>query len=165
MYNVLFLCTGNSARSIMSEALLNILGTGRFKGYSAGSRPTGIVNPFAVAEIRRFDPAFPIEGLCSKSWLDFALPSAPKMDFIITVCDRATGETCPHWPGHPTTAHWGYPDPAQVTGNDDDKREAFRHLFEQIRKRVEQFVTLPLEWMDDDAVRREAVRVIATMKL
>lgn len=163
VYNVLFLCTGNSARSIMSEALLNILGRGRFKAYSAGSRPTGVVNPFALEQIRQFDPAFAVSQMHSKSWLDFASPDAPRMDFIITVCDSAAGETCPHWPGHPTTAHWGYADPAQVTGGDRLKREAFSQVFRQIRKRVEQFCTLPLDWMDDDAVRREAVRAIASV--
>ena len=165
VYNVLFLCTGNSARSIMSEALLTILGRGRFRVFSAGSRPTGIVNPFALEQIKRFAPTFSTDGMHSKSWVEFALPGAAQMDFIITVCDRAAGEPCPHWPGHPTTAHWGYEDPARVTGSDDEKREAFSTVFMQIRKRVEQLVTLPLDWMDDDAVRREAVRAIADMKL
>lgn len=164
VYNVLFLCTGNSARSIMSEALLNILGRGRFKAHSAGSRPTGVVNHFALEQIRQFDPAFPVAQLHSKSWLDFAAPGAPRMDFIITVCDSAAGETCPHWPGHPTTAHWGYADPAQAAGSDAAKREAFGQVFRQIRKRVEQFSTLPLDWMDDDSVRREAVRAIASVR-
>lgn len=165
VYKVLFLCTGNSSRSIMSEALLTVLGRGRFQAYSAGSRPAGVVNPFAVDQIRRFDPGFPVAAMHSKSWLEFARPGAPYMDFIITVCDSAAGEVCPHWPGHPTTAHWGYPDPAQVPGDDGYKREAFRRVFEQIRKRVEQFVSLPLEWLEDDSVRREAVRAIAARKL
>lgn len=164
VYNVLFLCTGNSSRSIMSEALLTILGRGRFKAYSAGSRPTGVVNPFAIEQIRKFDPAFPASRMHSKSWLEFALPSAPHMDFIITVCDSAAGETCPHWPGHPTTAHWGYADPALVPGAELAKREAFNQVFRQIRKRVEQFSALPFDWMEDDAVRREAVRAIASVK-
>lgn len=164
VYNVLFLCTGNSSRSIMSEALVMILGRGRFKGYSAGSRPTGIVNPFAIEQIRQFDPTFAIETLHSKSWRDFSSADAPHMDFIITVCDSAAGETCPHWPGQPTTAHWGYQDPAQVPGSDHDKQAAFALVFQQIRKRVDQFVTLPLDWMDKDAVRREAVRAIAAIK-
>lgn len=165
VYNVLFLCTGNSARSIMAEALLTILGRGRFKVYSAGSRPTGTVNPFALEQIKQFDPAFSTEGMHSKSWLEFSLPGAPQMDFIITVCDSAAGEPCPHWPGHPTTAHWGYEDPARAVGSDDEKREAFGRVFKQIRKRVDKFVTLPLEWMDDKATRLEAVRVIGATEL
>lgn len=164
-YNVLFLCTGNSARSIMSEALVTVLGRGRFKGYSAGSRPTGTVNPFAIEQIRQFDPGFPTEQMDSKSWFEFSLPGAPQMDFIITVCDNAAGEACPHWPGHPTTAHWGYADPVQVKGTDEEKRVAFAQTFLQIRKRVEQLVMLPMEWMDDHAARTEAVRAIAAMKL
>ncbi|KFI06956.1 arsenate reductase ArsC [Massilia sp. BSC265] len=164
-YSVLFLCTGNSSRSIMSEALLTVLGKGRFKAYSAGSRPAGVVNPFAIEQIRRFDSGFPVALMHSKGWLEFAQPGAKPMDFIITVCDSAAGEACPHWPGHPTTAHWGYPDPAQVSGNDREKQEAFGQVFEQIRKRVEQFVSLPLDWLEDDAVRREAVRAIAAQKL
>ncbi|MEX5748809.1 MULTISPECIES: arsenate reductase ArsC [Massilia] len=165
VYSVLFLCTGNSSRSIMSEALLTVLGRGRFKAYSAGSRPTGVVNPLAIEQIRRFDPAFPVAAMHSKGWLEFAQPGAPHMDFIITVCDSAAGEACPHWPGHPTTAHWGYPDPAQVSGNDREKQEAFRQVFLQIKKRVEQFVSLPLDWLEDDSVRREAVRAIAASTL
>lgn len=164
VYKVLFLCTGNSSRSIMSEALLNVLGRGRFEAYSAGSRPAGVVNPLAIEQIRQFDPAFPVGAMHSKSWLDFAGPDAPHMDFIITVCDSAAGETCPHWPGHPTTAHWGYGDPAQVPGRDQDRREAFGRVFTQIRQRVEQFVGLPFDWLDNDDVRREAVRAIAAKR-
>ncbi|CAN7597283.1 arsenate reductase ArsC [Massilia sp. LjRoot122] len=161
VYRVLFLCTGNSARSIMSEALLAVLGRGRFIAYSAGSRPAGNVNPLAIEQIRRFDPAFPVAGLHSKGWADFAQPASPHMDFIITVCDSAAGEACPHWPGRPTTAHWGYPDPAQAGGGERARQEAFELVFRQIRKRVEQFIALPLDWLEDDAVRREAVRAIA----
>lgn len=164
-YNVLFLCTGNSARSIMSEALVTIIGRGRFKGYSAGSRPTGTVNPFAIEQIRQFASGFPTQQINSKSWLEFALPGAPRMDFIITVCDDAARESCPHWPGHPTTAHWGYPDPVQVKGTDEEKRAAFARTFLQIRKRVEQLVLLPLDWMDEHEARTEAVRAIAVMNL
>lgn len=149
----------------MSEALLTVLGRGRFKAYSAGSRPAGVVNPFAVDQIRRFDPSFPVEAMHSKGWLEFAQPGAPRMDFIITVCDSAAGEACPHWPGKPTTAHWAYPDPAQVSGNERENQEAFRQVFEQIRKRVEQFVSLPLDWLENDSVRCEAVRAIAVRKL
>ena len=165
VYSVLFLCTGNSSRSIMSEALLTVLGRGRFKAYSAGSRPAGAVNPYAIEQIRRFDSGFPVDAMHSKGWLEFAQTGAPHMDFIITVCDSAAGEACPHWPGHPTTAHWGYPDPAQISGSEGEKQEAFRRVFEQIRKRVEQFVTLPFDWLEDDSVRREAVRAIATRRL
>lgn len=155
VYRVLFLCTGNSSRSIMSEALLTVLGKGRFIAYSAGSRPAGAVHPLAIEQIRRFDPAFPTAALHSKGWAGFALPDSPPMDFIITVCDSAAGEACPHWPGQPTTAHWGYPDPAQAG------QDAFARVFTQIRRRVEQFVALPLDWLEDDAVRREDVRAIA----
>jgi arsenate reductase len=161
VYRVLFLCTGNSSRSIMSEALLTVLGRGRFVAYSAGSRPAGAVHPLALEQIRRFDPAFPMATLYSKGWAGFALPAAPPMDFVITVCDSAAGEACPHWPGQPTTAHWGYADPAQAGGSEHARREAFAQVFAQIRKRVEQFVGLPLDWLEDDAVRREAVRAIA----
>jgi arsenate reductase len=149
----------------MSEALLTILGHGRFRGHSAGSRHIGTVNPFAVEQIRRFDSDLLVDQLYSKSWLEFALPGAPQMDFIITVCDNAAGEPCPHWPGHPTTVHWGYEDPAQIIGTDDEKRKAFARTFQQIRKRVEQLIMLPLDWMDDDEVRAEAVRVIGVVKL
>ena len=157
IYRVLFLCTGNSSRSIMSEALLTVLGRGRFLAYSAGSRPAGTVHPLAIEQIRRFDPGFATAALHSKGWADFALPTAPRMDFVITVCDSAAGEACPHWPGQPTTAHWGYPDPAQPGAG----QQAFAEVFAHIRKRVEQFVALPLDWLEDDAVRREAVRAIA----
>lgn len=165
VYNVLFLCTGNSARSIMSEALLTILGRGRFKAYSAGSRPNGHVHPLALRQIRQFDAGFAVESLRSKSWEEFGSRSAPQMDFVITVCDSAAGETCPAWPGRPTTAHWAYEDPAIWTGNDVAAQAAFTRVFSQIRKRVEHFVSLPFDWMDDDAVRREAVRAIALTKL
>lgn len=162
VYNVLFLCTGNSARSVMSEALVTILGKGRFVGYSAGSKPTGAINPFAVEQIQRFDPSFAVGGLRSKSWDEFALPGAPVMDFIVTVCDNAAGETCPFWPGRPATAHWGYEDPAAVEGSDADKRAAFAAVFEQIKRRIERFVALPLDEMDA-AAQREALRAIGSM--
>lgn len=162
VYNVLFLCTGNSARSVMSEALLTILGKGRFVGYSAGSKPTGAINPFAVEQIERFDPSFPVGGLRSKSWDEFALPGAPEMDVIVTVCDNAAGETCPFWPGRPATAHWGYQDPAAVEGADADKRAAFAAVFEQIKRRIERFVALPIDEMDA-AAQRAALDTIGSM--
>lgn len=160
--NILFLCTGNSARSVMSEALVTILGNGRFKGYSAGSQPTGRVNPFAIEQIRAFDPAYPVAGMRSKSWDEFAGPDAPHMDFIITVCGNAAGETCPMWPGRPATAHWGYEDPAAVEGPDEDKRAAFAAVFGQIRRRVEALAALPLEMMDEQA-RRSALAHVGRM--
>ncbi len=158
-YNVLFLCTGNSARSVMSEALVTILGQGRFRGYSAGSHPAGRVNPFALEQIRQYDPGYPTEGMRSKSWDEFAAPDAPHMDFIVTVCDNAAGETCPYWPGRPATAHWSYTDPAGVEGSTEDKRAAFAKTFGQIKQRMEAFVALPIESMSDDAVRQEAKKI------
>jgi len=158
-YNVLFLCTGNSARSVMSEALVTILGKGRFKGYSAGSKPTGKVNPFAIEQIKNFDPGYPTEDMRSKSWDEFALQDAPHMDVIVTVCGNAAGETCPYWPGRPATAHWGYEDPAHVEGTDQDKRAAFAKVFHQIQKRMEAFVALPIESMDADAIRQAAKKI------
>jgi arsenate reductase len=145
-YNVLFLCTGNSARSIMAEALVTELGDGRFAGFSAGSHPTGKVNPFAVEKLDSI--GYPTHGLRSKSWDEFALPQAAPMDFIITVCDNAAGEICPAWPGRPATAHWGFDDPAAADGSDGDKRAAFDRVFEQIKRRVSMFVQLPLDRLD-----------------
>lgn len=152
-YSILFLCTGNSARSVMSEALATILGGGRFNGYSAGSKPTGSVNPLAIEQIKAFDPHYPTDGMRSKSWDEFAGPDAPRMNFIITVCDNAAGEACPLWPGVPTTAHWGYEDPAAVEGSDEEKRAAFAKVFGQIRQRIEALVALPVERMDADSLR------------
>jgi arsenate reductase len=155
VYNVLFLCTGNSARSVMAEALVTILGRGRFKGFSAGSRPGGKVNPFAIEQIKAFDPAYPTEAMRSKSWDEFAAAGASKMDFIITVCDNAAGEVCPFWPGHPSTAHWGFEDPAALEGSDEEKRAVFNKVFDQIMTRMNRFVKLPLETLDADAIRSE----------
>jgi protein-tyrosine-phosphatase len=141
VYNVLFLCTGNSARSIMAEVMLNQLGAGRFKAYSAGSHPNGRVNPFAI-EMMKTAGAETV-GLRSKSWDEFAGPTAPRFDFILTVCDNAAGEACPVWPGKPITAHWGVDDPAAVEGSDDEKRAAFRGAAAALRRRIELLVALP----------------------
>jgi arsenate reductase len=149
-YNILVLCTGNSARSILAEALFNRLGAGRFKAYSAGSHATGRVNPFAIEQVRAL--GYPVDGLRSKSWEEFAQPGAPEMDFIVTVCDNAAGEVCPLWPGRPVTAHWGFPDPAAVVGSDDEKRAAFGRTLRQIRNRVQLFLSLPLETLDRMAI-------------
>jgi len=145
---VLFLCTGNSARSILAEGLLNTLGQGRFRAYSAGSHPTGRVNPFAVEQLQAL--GYATDTLRSKSWDEFALPDAPRMDFIITVCDNAAGEVCPIWPGKPVAAHWGFEDPAAVQGSDEQKRAAFVRIRGQIRNRVEKLLALPLERMSRD---------------
>ena len=137
-HNVLFLCTGNSARSIMAEVLMNHLGKGRFKAHSAGSHPNGKVNPFSIETLKSF--GLPTEGLRSKSWDEFAAAGAPPIDFVITVCDNAAAEACPVWPGHPATAHWSIEDPAAVAGPDEDKRAAFRGAADDLRRRIEAFV-------------------------
>jgi len=152
-YNVLILCTGNSARSIMAEALINTTGQGRFRAYSAGSHPTGKVNPFAIEKVESVK--YPTENLRSKSWDEYATPDAPKMDFIITVCDNAAGEVCPVWPGQPISAHWGFEDPAAVEGTDDEKRRAFEQTFRHMMNRVRLFVNLPLTMLDQTAIKRE----------
>jgi len=145
-YNVLFLCTGNSARSIMAEALVNHWGQGRFRGYSAGSHPTGRVHPIALELIRQMK--LPAPGLRSKSWDEFAVPGAPVMDFVFTVCDSAAGEQCPFWPGQPMTAHWGVADPAAVQGTDTDQWLAFREAFRQLENRIRIFTSLRIESLD-----------------
>ena len=150
-YNVLFLCTGNSARSILGEALLNALGAPRFRAYSAGSHPAGRVSPFAIELLEK--NGLPTAGLRSKSWDEFAAPEAPRMDFVFTVCDSAAGEVCPIWPGHPATAHWGVDDPAAATGTDEDKRRAFLAAYTVLRNRVQLFVNLPLARHDPGALR------------
>ena len=152
-YNVLVLCTGNSARSIMAEALINTMGQGRFRAYSAGSHPTGQVNPFAIEKVQSVH--YPVDGLRSKNWDEFAVPGAPQMDFIITVCDNAAGEVCPVWPGQPISTHWGFADPAAVEGSDDVKRHAFDATFREILNRVRLFVNLPLKMLDKTAIKRE----------
>jgi protein-tyrosine-phosphatase len=146
VFNVLFLCTGNSARSILAEAVMNQLGQGRFRGFSAGSRPTGAPNPFALDLLRRegIDTAF----ARSKSWDEFAAPDAPKMDFVFTVCDSAAAEECPYWPGQPMTAHWGLPDPAAVTGSDSEKALAFAETYRALTRRIGAFVSLPFASLD-----------------
>jgi arsenate reductase len=146
IYNVLFLCTGNSARSILAEALLNDRGKGRFRAYSAGSHPKGTVHPLALAQLARAGIA--TDGLRSKAWDEFAQLGAPPLDFIFTVCDNAAGEVCPVWPGRPVTAHWGQPDPAAIEGNDLQKADAFREAFRTLRQRIELFVSLPLATLD-----------------
>ena len=137
--HVLFLCTGNSARSILAEAAINHppIGGGRFKGYSAGSQPKGAVHPLALETLQ--EHGLPTDGLRSKSWQEFAAADAPHIDFIFTVCDNAAAETCPIWPGHPVTEHWGLPDPAAVEGTGDDRRRAFRDTFAELRRRIERF--------------------------
>ncbi len=152
IYNILVLCTGNSARSIMAEALFNVLGQGKFKAYSAGSQPTGKVNPFAVEQIQSLN--YSLENLRSKSWDEFAAADAPAMDFIITVCDNAAGEICPFWPGKPISAHWGFADPAAVEGSDDEMRQSFSAIFNQIKQRVEKLVALPLDTMDREKIQQ-----------
>lgn len=146
MHRVLFLCTGNSARSILAEAYLNAAGKTRFKAYSAGSHPTGKVNPFALELIEK--NRFPAAGLRSKSWDQFSKPGAPKLDFVFTVCDHAAGEVCPLWPGQPITAHWGIADPAAVGGSDQDKRRAFLRAFSELSTRINLFLSLPLDKLD-----------------
>lgn len=152
-YNVLFLCTGNSARSILAEAILNTEGKGKFRAYSAGSFPAGRVNPNALALIEHFN--MPVRGLRSKSWSEFAATGAPQMDFVFTVCDDAAGEVCPVWPGKPVTAHWGMPDPARVEGTEAEKMQAFRLAFRQLATRIRLFVELPFEKLDRLAIERE----------
>lgn len=157
IYNVLILCTGNSARSIMAEALINTMGQGRFRAYSAGSHPTGKVNLFAVEKVESVN--YPTENLRSKSWDEYATPDAPKMDFIITVCDNAAGEMCPVWPGQPISAHWGFEDPAAVEGTDAEKRRAFEQTFRHMMNRVRLFVNLPLKMLDQTAIKRELANI------
>jgi arsenate reductase len=145
-YNVLFLCTGNSARSILAEGILRKDGEGGFMAYSAGSQPKGTVNPLALKVLEAH--GYPTDGYRSKSWDEFAAPGAPVMDFILTVCDSAAGEACPVWPGHPSIAHWGIEDPAAVEGSDADKEQAFVHAFEFLKNRISTFVHLPLASLD-----------------
>jgi arsenate reductase len=152
VYNVLFLCTGNSARSVLAEVLLNSRGGGRFRAFSAGSRPVGRVNPLAIETLKQ--ARLPTDGLRSKSWDEFAESGAPPLDFVFTVCDSAANEVCPLWPGQPVTAHWGLPDPAAVEGSAADKAKAFRDTFIALDRRVGLFTSLPIAGLDQLALKR-----------
>lgn len=151
-YNVLFLCTGNSARSIMAEAILAREGLGRFRAFSAGSHPVGAVNPYALDLLRRNN--YPTHMLRSKSWNEFAKPGAPPLDFVFTVCDQAAGEVCPIWPGQPMTAHWGFPDPAKFEGTEAETAAHFAEVFRQIYNRIVLFVALPIASLDKLSLQR-----------
>jgi arsenate reductase len=156
-YNVLFLCTGNSARSIMAEAILNFKGNSRFTAYSAGSHPSGQVRPEAL---KRLEAArIPIDGVRSKSWDEFSKPGAPQLDFVFTVCDNAAKEVCPLWPGQPMTAHWGAPDPAAVKGSEQEVERAFREAFTILDRRISLFLSLPLASIDNLALKKEIDRI------
>ncbi|MBY2916604.1 arsenate reductase ArsC [Rhizobium leguminosarum] len=161
VYNVLFLCTGNSARSILAESILETEGKGRFNAYSAGSQPKGEVNPYALKELAA--QAYPTVGFRSKSWDEFAEPGAPEMDFIFTVCDSAAGEACPVWIGHPMTAHWGVEDPAVVEGGEVDKGRAFAQAARFLKNRISAFLSLPLSSIDKLALESH-LRQIGTME-
>ena len=150
-YNVLFLCTGNSARSILAEAILNRIGKGKFAAYSAGSMPKGAVNPHAISLLKRLD--YPTGDFRSKSWEEFARPDAPQMDFVFTVCDNAANEVCPVWPGQPMTAHWGVPDPAAVEGDEAKIAQAFRDAYAALNRRIELFTVLPVRSLDRMALK------------
>jgi arsenate reductase len=156
-YNVLFLCTGNSARSIMAEAILSYRGRPNFTAYSAGSHPSGRVRPEALREIERAH--LPVSGLRSKSWEEFAQSGAPQMSFVFTVCDNAANEVCPVWPGQPITAHWGIPDPAAVTGSPDEVERAYREAFMALDRRIGLFLSLPIASLDQLAIKREIDRI------
>jgi arsenate reductase len=155
-YNVLVLCTGNSARSILGEVLFNKLGRGKFKAYSAGSKPAGKVNPSALEWLQK--QGYSTDGLRSKNWDEFAAPGAPEFDFIFTVCDNAAGEACPIWPGKPATAHWGIPDPAHVEG-DEARRAAFKKAAEQLSRRIQLFLSLPIEKLDKLALKDKLTEI------
>jgi arsenate reductase len=152
-YNILFLCTGNSARSVLAEVLMNRLSKGRFRAYSAGSHPAGEVNPFTLELLH--SKGFATDGLRSKNWDGFTKPDAPTMDFVITVCDKAAGEVCPIWPGQPMTAHWGFEDPAAAQGSDEARRKVFMKVFVEIARRIELMLALPIEKLDHLALERQ----------
>jgi arsenate reductase (thioredoxin) len=161
VYNVLFICTGNSARSILAEGLMNHLGAGRFKAWSAGSHPNGTVNPFALQTLATW--RIPTDGFRSKSWDEFAQPDAPKLDFAFTVCDNAAGEVCPVWPGQPMTAHWGVPDPATVEGSDEQKAKAFLDVAITLKRRIELMLSLPLNALAGMSLQRELDQIGKTL--
>lgn len=152
-YNVLFVCTGNSARSIIAEGLMNSAARDRFKAHSAGSHPNGVVNPFALQALREL--RIPTDGFRSKSWDEFSRPDSPPLDFVFTVCDQAAGEVCPFWPGQPVTAHWGLPDPAAFVGSDEDKRLRFRDTAVTLKRRIDLMLSLPIKRLDSMAIQRE----------
>jgi arsenate reductase (thioredoxin) len=157
VYNVLFLCTGNSARSILAESLIDHWGSGRFRGYSAGSFPKGTVHPYALDLLRKL--GLPCEGMRSKGWDEFAASGAPNMDFIFTVCDQPAGESCPIWPGNPMTAHWGVHDPAAVEGSEIERRQAFRDAFRALEVRIKLFTSLSIAALARLALKRELDRI------
>lgn len=161
-YNVLFLCTGNSARSIMAEALLNYWGHGRFHAYSAGSQPRGKIHPLTLATLERSH--LPIEGLRSKSWNEFSRPDAPQLDFVFTVCGNAAKEQCPYWPGQPMTAHWGVEDPAAAEGSEDDQRRAFQRALRELDARIKLFTSLPFDSLDKLALQQKLHDIGGTPK-
>lgn len=156
-FNVLFLCTGNSARSILGEALMNVMGKKKYRAYSAGSHPKGEVHPLALAQLRQ--AKLPVEGLRSKSWSEFSAPDAPKMDFVFTVCDNAANEVCPYWPGQPVTAHWGIPDPAAFEGTEEQKKKAFLTAFMQLQTRISLFLALPMGSLDRLSLQQKLVDI------
>jgi protein-tyrosine-phosphatase len=157
VYNVLFICTGNSARSILAEGLVDHWGKGRFRGFSAGSFPKGEVHPLALRLLTRL--GLPTGGLRSKGWDEFSQPGAPAMDFVFTVCDQAAGEICPIWPGKPVTAHWGLPDPAAIEGTDDARMVAFRCALRELENRIKLFVSLPIDSLDRMVLERRAKEI------
>lgn len=152
MFNVLFLCTGNSARSVMGEVILNRLGMGKFKAYSAGSHPRGEVHPMTISLLQRLN--YETADLRSKDWAEFAEPDAPQLDFVFTVCDKAAAEMCPVWPGQPMTAHWGVPDPAEVEGDEITRLAAFREAYRQLYNRISIFTCLPMDSLDELALKK-----------
>jgi arsenate reductase len=155
--NILFLCTGNTARSILAEGIMAALGGDRFSAHSAGSHPKGIVNPYAIRALEA--GGFPVDGLRSKSWDEFARPGAPVMDIVVTVCDNAAGEACPFWPGAPVSAHWGIADPAGVEGSESQKEAAFAKAFGEMRDRIEALLALPLDAMSAETLKAELDRI------
>jgi arsenate reductase len=157
VYNILFICTGNSARSILAEALVNQWGKGKFRGFSAGSFPKGQVHPLAVQLLQSI--GLPTDGMRSKSWDEFAQPGAPAMDFVFTVCDQAAGEVCPIWPGNPVTAHWGLPDPAAVEGSEEARLAAFRRAHRELENRIKLFVSLPIASLDRLVLQRRVKEI------